>query len=178
MKNSFMKSLFVILIILSFSLTGCAQLNSLTKHIFSKDQGGQQQELAGSTLIVETNSAQAPAAPQESETEAEIDESSVETETVSEDETETSEAEETSSDEASEQTTEGDVTFTSTNETVYPSVDLNARNSPSPDGEVAKTIKAGTKLTRIGIGSNGWDKIDYNGELYYMSHEYLTTQAP
>ena len=177
MKISIRKSLTAVLIILIMGLTGCSQLTSLTRHIFSKsDAGENQQELAGSTITVETNSAQAGTVPVETEAAPEtmieeIDDTAAAEETEAQTESET-----TADDQAAEAS--GEVTYTDVNETVYTSTDLNARNTPGPDGEVAKTVPAGTKLTRIAIGSDGWDKVDYNGELYYMAHDYLTTQAP
>ncbi len=182
MKNSFKKSIIAIIIILTISMTGCAQLSSLTKHIFSKTSSEEQPELAGSTLTVETNSAQAGTVQPETEPapETEIkDAENAETESEAV-ENEDADAEETSTEASDDdaQTSSGEVTYTETNETVYTTTDLNARNSPGPDGEVAKTVPAGTKLTRIAVGSDGWDKVDYNGQLYYMSHDYLSTQAP
>lgn len=76
--------------------------------------------------------------------------------------------------------TEGsaEVTYEDVNETVYTTESTYARNGPGPDGEVAKVINAGTQIRRIGKGSDGYDKVDINGELYYMSSDSLSTSAP
>lgn len=169
MNKSFKKLFLAIILMVSLGLTGCAQLKTLTRHIFVKSADAQQPELAGSTLTVETNAGQAAGpAVQESQTETEA--ATVETEAETEKAAETEETE--------QENESGEVTYQDVNEDVYTSDSINARNAPGPDGEIAKTVPAGTKLRRIGIGSDGWDKVDLNGELYYMSHDYLTTTAP
>jgi uncharacterized protein YgiM (DUF1202 family) len=72
----------------------------------------------------------------------------------------------------------GEVTYEDVNETVYTTGSTYARNAPGEEGEVAKVIAAGTQIRRIGKGSDGWDKVDINGELYYMSSDALSTSAP
>ena len=172
MNKSFNKILLAIILMLSLGLTGCAQLKTLTRHIFVKSDG-QKTELAGSTLTVETAAGQAPAP---AETEVQTETAPAETEAEKEDNKET-EAEE-KNEETEKKADSGEVTYEDVNEVVYTSDSTNARNAPGPDGEIAKTVPAGTQLTRIGIGSDGWDKVDLNGELYYMAHDYLTTTAP
>ena len=168
-NKSFKKLFLALILMVSLGLTGCAQLKTLTRHFFVKSADTQQPELAGSTLTVETNAGQAAGpAVQESQTETEA--APAETEAETEKETEAEETE--------QKTESGEVTYQDANEVVYTSDSVNARNAPGPDGEIAKTVPAGTKLRRIGIGSDGWDKVDLNGELYYMAHDYLTTTAP
>lgn len=172
MNKSFKKLFLAIIIMISIGLTGCAQLNTLTRHIFVKSDT-QKPELAGSTIVVETNSNQPKAQEEKSEAQTEAAPADENTETAEEANEVETEAEET---EKAADT--GEVTYQDVDEVVYTSDSVNARNAPGPDGEIAKTVPAGTKMRRIGIGSDGWDKVDLNGELYYMSHDYLTTTAP
>ncbi len=173
MNKSLKKLFLAIVIMISIGMTGCAQMKTLTRHIFVKSDA-QKPELAGSTLVVETNASQAKA-PETEETQVETeaapdDKKADDKEEASESETEAKETEKAAD--------SGEVTYQDVDEVVYTSDSVNARNAPGPDGEVAKTVPAGTKMRRIGIGSDGWDKVDLNGELYYMSHDYLTTTAP
>lgn len=70
------------------------------------------------------------------------------------------------------------VTFTDVNETVYTVDRVNVRKSYSTSSEKVTTLEKNTKLTRIGIGNNGWSKVTYNGQTVYVSSQYLTTDAP
>lgn len=177
MNRSIKKIFLAIVIMISIGLTGCAQLKTLTRHIFVKTDT-QKPELAGSTLVVETNAGQAKT-PETEETQAET-EAAPEDEKADKkaDDKEAAKEEETEAAETEKAADSGKVTYKDVDEVVYTSDSVNARNAPGPDGEVAKTVAAGTKMRRIGIGSDGWDKVDLNGELYYMSHDYLTTTAP
>ena len=172
-NKSFKKLFLAIILMVSLGLTGCAQLKTLTRHFFVKSADTQQPEIAGSTLTVETNAGQA-AGPAVQESQAETEAAPAETEAETEAEIEL----ETEAEETEQKTDSGEVSYQDANEVVYTSDSVNARNAPGPDGEIAKTVPAGTKLRRIGIGSDGWDKVDLNGELYYMAHDYLTTTAP
>lgn len=68
--------------------------------------------------------------------------------------------------------------FTDVNETVYTTTKCNLRESYSSDSKKIDTVAEGTKLTRKGVGDNGWSKCDYNGKTVYVSSQYLTTTAP
>lgn len=60
------------------------------------------------------------------------------------------------------------------NDMVYVTSDtLNIRKEPSVESELVETITYGTELTRTGMGTQGWDRISYNGETVYVSQEYL-----
>ena len=68
--------------------------------------------------------------------------------------------------------------FTDANETVYTTTRCNLRESYSTSSNKVVTVNEGTKLTRKGVGDNGWSKCDYNGKTVYVSSQYLTTTAP
>ena len=52
------------------------------------------------------------------------------------------------------------------------------RESYSANSNKIATVEAETKLTRKGVGDNGWSKCEYNGKTVYVSTQYLTTTAP
>lgn len=68
--------------------------------------------------------------------------------------------------------------FTDVNETVYTTTRCNLRESYSTTSNKVATVDAETKLTRKGVGDNGWSKCEYNGKTVYVSSQYLTTTAP
>lgn len=68
--------------------------------------------------------------------------------------------------------------FTDVNETVYTTTRCNLRESYSTSSNKVAVVNEGTKLTRKGVGDNGWSKCEYNGKTVYVSSQYLTTTAP
>lgn len=67
--------------------------------------------------------------------------------------------------------------FTEVNETVTAKEVTNLRSVPSssdPDTIVA-VLKNGDTAKRIGIGDNGWSKLEYDGKIVYAVSSYLTT---
>lgn len=52
---------------------------------------------------------------------------------------------------------------------------VNLRKNATTKSDVVGTLKNGDVLTRIGIGSNGWSKVKYNGKTAYAISSYLTT---
>lgn len=69
-------------------------------------------------------------------------------------------------------------TFTTTNQTVYATGDVNVRSSYSTSSSALGSLKKGDSVIRIGIGSNGWSKVTYNGQTAYISSSLLTTTKP
>ncbi len=68
------------------------------------------------------------------------------------------------------------VTYQSVDDRVTAKVETNLRNAPGTEGtQVVATIRNGEWVTRTGIGSNGWSRLEYNGELVYALTSYLTT---
>lgn len=69
-------------------------------------------------------------------------------------------------------------TFTSVNQKVYAKENVSIRDSWSTSGKLLGTLQKDSSITRTGIGSNGWDRVTYNGRTAYISHTYLTTTKP
>lgn len=69
-------------------------------------------------------------------------------------------------------------TFTDVNETVYTKDSCNVRESYSTDSKKITKLEKGRKLKRIGVGDNGWSKVEYNGKTVYISSQFLTTEKP
>lgn len=69
------------------------------------------------------------------------------------------------------------VTFSDVNETVYTTERVNLRKSYSTSSDKISTLSKDTKLTRNGVSSNGWSRVNYNGQTGYVFSQYLTTKA-
>jgi len=68
------------------------------------------------------------------------------------------------------------VTYENVNDRVTAKVETNLRNAPGTEGtQVVATIRNGEWVTRTGIGSNGWSRLEYNGDTVYALTSYLTT---
>lgn len=70
-------------------------------------------------------------------------------------------------------TTTDEVKFTDVNETVYTTDRVNLRKSWSTSSEKITTLAKDTKLTRTGVASNGWSRVNYNGQTAYIYTQYL-----
>lgn len=81
---------------------------------------------------------------------------------------------------SNEETKEWDfskVVFTECQEEVTAKIETNLRTEPSTrsdDTVVAKLIH-GEKAVRTGLGSNGWSRVEYNGQTLYAVTSYLMT---
>lgn len=70
------------------------------------------------------------------------------------------------------------VVYDSVNDMVTAKVETNLRDAASTEGTtVVATIQNGEWVTRTGIGSNGWSRLDYNGQTVYALTNYLTTDS-
>ncbi|MFA9377219.1 MAG: SH3 domain-containing protein [Lachnotalea sp.] len=67
--------------------------------------------------------------------------------------------------------------YEAVDETVYASETVNVRDSSSEDGSKLGQIYVGESTKRTGVGSNGWSRIEFNGETGYVMTEYLTTEG-
>jgi len=71
------------------------------------------------------------------------------------------------------------VTFQPVKEIVYSTTVVNVRSKPTTeDSTVLGKLTAGQGITRTGVGSNGWDEVNYKGETAYIKAEFLTTTKP
>ena len=65
--------------------------------------------------------------------------------------------------------------FQTVNEQITAKSETNLRTLPSvTDSEVVYTLKKGEYLTRTGISTNGWSRLEYNGQTVYAVSSYLT----
>ena len=71
-----------------------------------------------------------------------------------------------------------DVKFTKVNETVYAITVVNIRSGPDKTYSRLGMLSYGDSIQRIGVGENGWSKVDYHGQTAYMYSEYLTKIQP
>ncbi len=68
------------------------------------------------------------------------------------------------------------INFTEVDETVTAKELTNLRTLPTTlDSEVVYQLPNGETVQRTGIGSNGWDRVIYNGQKLYAVHNFLTT---
>ncbi|MBQ3527844.1 MAG: SH3 domain-containing protein [Clostridia bacterium] len=65
--------------------------------------------------------------------------------------------------------------YTPVNEKVTAKDIVNLRSSATTKSDILGTLKNGEIATRIGIGSNGWSKLSFNGATVYAISSYLTT---
>ncbi len=65
--------------------------------------------------------------------------------------------------------------YTEVNEEVTAKELTNLRSAATTKSDVVATLKNGEIVTRIGVGSNGWSKLIYNGQMVYAITSYLTT---
>ena len=72
----------------------------------------------------------------------------------------------------------GKVKFTQVDEVVYATTAVNVRRDPSTSRTPISYLTYGEAVRRIGIGSNGWSKVIYNGKEAYVFSKYLTTTKP
>ena len=65
--------------------------------------------------------------------------------------------------------------FQKVDEQVTAKSETNLRTLPSvTDSEIVYTLKNGEYLTRTGISTNGWSRLEYNGQTVYAVSSYLT----
>ncbi len=76
---------------------------------------------------------------------------------------------------ASAPLTDEEKLYQSVNETVTAKEVTNLRDAATTKSNIVTTLKNGETVTRIGIGSNGWSKLQYNGQIVYAITSYLTT---
>ena len=99
--------------------------------------------------------------------------------TTTEIESPTTEASATISTFAAEILTEYPVeTFVDVVETVYAISSVNVRSGPGTDYEIVGALSYGQSIQRTGVRSNGWSRVELNGEDAYISSSYLSTTAP
>ena len=67
--------------------------------------------------------------------------------------------------------------FTTVDEQVTAKKETNLRTKPTTEGsEIVYTLKHGEYVRRIGVHTNGWSKLEYNGQIVYAITSYLTKE--
>ena len=74
--------------------------------------------------------------------------------------------------------TSNEPSWNNTGDTVYALEKLNVRSGWGTSYSSVGKLNKGDSVTRIAVGSNGWDKINYNGGTAYVMSKYLTTINP
>lgn len=74
--------------------------------------------------------------------------------------------------------TQPKVTYQEVDETVYALRSVNIRALPGKENEKLGSLAWGESIRRVGIGSNGWSKVIYDGQIGYMYSSYLSTKKP
>lgn len=64
------------------------------------------------------------------------------------------------------------------NETVYATTNVNIRAFDNASCDKKGLLQSDKSITRTGIGDNGWSRVIFNGEVTYVSSNYLTTEKP
>ena len=69
-------------------------------------------------------------------------------------------------------------TYQETSDSVTAKEEVYLRQTPdsSNDSNIVATLPRGQFVTRTGIGSNGWSRLDYNGTVVYAVTSLLTTE--
>lgn len=65
--------------------------------------------------------------------------------------------------------------YTAVNEQVTAKELTNLRTAATTKSDIVVALKNGEVVTRIGVGKNGWSKLQYNGKTVYAITSYLTT---
>lgn len=71
--------------------------------------------------------------------------------------------------------------FTDCNETVYATTTVNVRDTYSTSGNKVGSLAKAQSVTRTGTGQGeaaGWSRIEFNGQVAYVSSDYLSTTKP
>lgn len=71
--------------------------------------------------------------------------------------------------------TEAEKLYTAVNEQVTAKEVTNLRTAATTKSDIVTTLKNGDVVVRIGVGTNGWSKLQYNGQTVYAITSYLTT---
>ena len=79
---------------------------------------------------------------------------------------------------ATEEAISADIEFTEVNEIVYAIAMVNVRTGPGLGYNIITTLSYGDAVRRIGIGSNGWSKVIYQGQEAYMYSTLISTKKP
>lgn len=63
-------------------------------------------------------------------------------------------------------------------ETVYATANVNIREKPNTECEIVGSLALGESIKRTESLDNGWSAVEYNGEICYVSSQYLSLTKP
>lgn len=58
----------------------------------------------------------------------------------------------------------------------YTTADVNLRADAGPDGEQINSAPLGAELKSTGVCENGWVRVEYEGQVCYVSGDFVTTE--
>ncbi len=73
--------------------------------------------------------------------------------------------------------TQEEMLYTDAADQVTAKEEVNLRAGAGTNFEIVGTLKSGEFVNRIGIGKNGWSKLEYKGKTVYAITSYLTTEV-
>lgn len=79
---------------------------------------------------------------------------------------------------ASKETKAAKPAYKKVSDVKYAKSNVNVRSGPGTSHKKIGSLKAGQKVTRIGVADNGWGVIDFNGKEGYVSGNYLVDTKP
>lgn len=65
--------------------------------------------------------------------------------------------------------------YTPCNEAVTAKIEVNLREGPTTSSEIVATLRNPDTLTRVGVGKNGWSRLEFGDTYVYAISSYLTT---
>lgn len=71
--------------------------------------------------------------------------------------------------------TQAELIYTDVSEDVTAKNEVNLRSGAGTGFDVVAVLKNGDVAKRTGVGTNGWSRLDYNGQTVYAITSYLTT---
>lgn len=80
-------------------------------------------------------------------------------------------------DEAKPPKTQEELLYTETNDQVTAKDIVNLREGAGTKYNIVATLKSGEFVTRTGVGTNGWSRLLYNGEIVYAVTSYLSNEV-
>lgn len=73
--------------------------------------------------------------------------------------------------------TQEELIYTDVSDTVTAKDEVNLREGPSTKYNIVKILKSGEFVTRTGIGTNGWSRLDLDGKTVYAITSYLSNEV-
>lgn len=72
--------------------------------------------------------------------------------------------------------TTDDASYIGKREAVFATAVVNVRAGAGTEFEIVGQLQKGEEIERVSTGDNGWSKVEYKGEIRYVSDKYLKTE--